>query len=137
MPMTLWLHIQLNPHRVTVKASLSLGDIYNLAAWPGTWRPLETRPQEPEEEEAGLPPTLPPSLGRPQGVAPKLGTEEREPSAPVRKLPQPLGEWGFQKGLPVPTISLSLRCNSCLHIMRGPLAHVPAERLFPRCFASW
>lgn len=60
MPMTLRLHIQLNPHRVTEKASLSLGDIYNLPAWPGTWRPLETRPQEPGEEAGPAPcPRLP------------------------------------------------------------------------------
>lgn len=64
-PMTLRLHIQLNPPRVTGKAWLSLGGIYSLPAWPGAWRPLETRPQEPGRELA-----LPPALASQPGKGP-------------------------------------------------------------------
>lgn len=53
----------------------------------------------------------------------ELGAEERKPLCPGSwpcHLLQALGEWGFQKGLQVPRISLSLGCICCLHIMSGP-----------------
>lgn len=83
MPMTLGLHIQLNPHRVRVKATLSVGDIYNLPAWPGTWRPLKLGHRSQERKQA-----LPPAPASQPGKVPGSGTQirDREERAPVPQL---------------------------------------------------